>query len=260
MKIWMDTFGLWMTLLFALRMLRVTCLFALRMLRMTSLFALGMLRMTCLFALGMSWLLNDPSSAYVSTGRSELWNVILLHGLTRRGMITILFHRFILTWVNRSSSWACFIDGMICFVSIIWRSLFQRFTLLIVDLTVSISWHVWTSFICSLVMILLIYATWRNMCINSLSLARNWRQTKILEWMVTTTLLLMRWNFFVVTFTIMNWSFLDCFARLIWRISPKEITSFWILLVITVVSIIRIHSNVRARISLRTMVSTLLLM
>lgn len=82
--------------------------------------------------------LDDSSSDIVATRDRPLhiWDVILSQRLMLLLLVMVIFYWLILTWVHWSTS-----ATMAAFKLIIARSLFQRFSLLVINLAVTVSWH-----------------------------------------------------------------------------------------------------------------------
>jgi hypothetical protein len=149
----------------------------------------------------------------------------------------MVFNRFILTWIDRSTSRPCFVGHL---VLVIRTSLFQGFPLLIINLTVAITRHVGTSFLIQMMTHLKLICICRSNILISFSLSRlrRWTQTKIRK-RVIWPLLMMRWRYFLpMIFGILNSVFVSLtFLRLIGCISSEVIPRFRINCVIWLVRI-----------------------
>jgi hypothetical protein len=116
---------------------------------------------------GVARLLDYASAHVVSTGWSKLWDVVLGQGCA---LMMILLHGVVLAGID----WSC-PDGTtlhvwwICFIRYLIRGSFlQRFALLIINLTVAISRHVWAPLILvPSMMILLVCAIWCDVLIST---------------------------------------------------------------------------------------------
>ena len=158
----------------------------------------------------------------------------------------MVFNRFILTWIDRTTSWSSFVGH---FVLVIWTSLLQRFPLLIINLTVAITRHVGTSFLIQMMTHLILRSIARSNILLSFSLPRlsSWTQTKIWK-RVIWSLLVMRWrNFFPMIFGILNSVFVRLtFLRLIRCISSEIVPCFRVNCIIWLVGITDTGVNIGA--------------
>ena len=158
----------------------------------------------------------------------------------------MVFNRFILTRIDRSTSGSSFVCH---FVLVIRTSLFQRFPLLIINLTVAITRHVGTSFLIQMMTHLILSSISRSNILLSFSLPRlsSWTQTEIWK-RVIWSLLVMRWrNFFTMIFGILNSVFVWLtFLRLIGCISSEIISCFRINCIIWLVGITNTGVNIGA--------------
>ena len=158
----------------------------------------------------------------------------------------MVFNRFILTWIDRTTSRSSFVSH---FVLVIRTSLFQRFPLLIINLTVAITRHVGTSFLIQMMTHFILSGISRSNILLSFSLPRlsSWTQTEIWKRMIR-SLLVMRWrNFFTMIFGILNSVFVGLtFLRLIRCISSEIVSCFRINCIIWLVRITDTGVNIGA--------------
>lgn len=139
---------------------------------------LTVVRCMTLLVWGLLWvtrLLDNTTTHVVSTGWSQLWNVILWQGCSL--MMVLLPYRIILAWIDRSCpNGTPFHVSWILFVRYFIRGSFlQRFSLLIIYLTVAISRHVRASLILvTSMMILFICAIRYRITISSSWLLPLW--------------------------------------------------------------------------------------
>jgi len=87
--------------------------------------------------IGCTWLL-DHSTTYVSASTSwpKLGNEVCLHWLS-----LIIFEITLFTWIQRTTSWCIFVLRIWDLITFITWCFLQTFPLLVIYLTVSISWH-----------------------------------------------------------------------------------------------------------------------
>ena len=180
-----------------------------------------------------TWLLDYSTTNVATAGRSQLRNIILRQRLT-----LVILDRFVLTRINGSASRPSFVGH---FVLVIWTSLFERFPLLVINLTVAIARHVGTPLLIQMMTHFILCGISRSSVLISFPLPRLSCGTQTEIWKrVIWSLLVVRWRDLLtsVIFGILNSVFVRlALLRLIGCIPPEIVSSFWVNGVIRLVRI-----------------------
>ena len=172
----------------------------------------------------------------------------------------MILDRFVLTRINGSASWPSFVGHL---VLVIWTSLFERFPLLVINLTVAIAGHVGTSFLIQMVTHFILCGISRSSVLLSFPLT--WlscrTQTEIWKRMIW-SLLVVRWRYFLaVIFGILNSVFVRlALLRLIGCIPSEIVSSFRVNGVIRLVGITDTRVNVGTLLVLHGVRTTVVVM